>query len=432
MFMKFIWNLWIKVPMLQRFLIIFGGITGFSLVTIVLQFFLFAHTVNASGLLDSAIVFSALNIVFVASFFILAPNTLFSPIKRFSQFAINMSEGDLRDTELIKIACPDMNALSTNTNRVVKNMRRLISDIREKSNKIQQSLLVLDASSKSSKLSNEEIVIEIQEFLRQITEQREETTQSKEDLTKAMKTVEELRASIEVANQSMSTAIQETNKGIDVSEKIKYQMDGINDSTKNVEYAIEALSSQSNEIGKIVDMITDISHQTNMLALNAAIEAARAGEAGRGFSVVALEVKNLAQHSADFSAQIATLINEMQRNVKEALLGSEKERKEVQLGMQVVGEAANSFNEIKNKTSIIEARINNFNEVSQELITLAEKVYYGIDKLSSLAEKSTSNSMKIHRNVESQLLAVKETASSIETVHDISKSLQDSVNVFTL
>ncbi len=137
--MKMIGNAWIKVPMLYRFIIIFGAISIFSFVTIVSQ--------TSAGIRGESstisVVMAVLTIMFSITFFLLAPSTLFAPIRRFSKLAIHLSRGNLQDDQMIKIACPDMNGLSTNLALVVQNLRSLVSEIKANSEAINQSFTVL-------------------------------------------------------------------------------------------------------------------------------------------------------------------------------------------------------------------------------------------------------------------------------------------------
>jgi methyl-accepting chemotaxis protein len=113
----------------------------------------------------------------------------------------------------------------------------------------------------------------------------------------------------------------------------------IHDTVQDLSKVIRGLGERSKEIGEIVAVITKISSQTNLLALNAAIEAARAGEHGRGFAVVADEVRKLAEQSAQSAQQISELITHIQKETLNAVQSMDQATKEVQSGLDVVDSA---------------------------------------------------------------------------------------------
>jgi len=128
-------------------------------------------------------------------------------------------------------------------------------------------------------------------------------------------------------------------------EKAVNQMTKIEQTVNNSSQVVATLGARSKEIGQIVDTISGIAGQTNLLALNAAIEAARAGEQGRGFAVVADEVRKLAEQSHDAAKRISTLISEIQGDTDKAVVAMSEGTREVKIGTEVVTTAGNAFRE---------------------------------------------------------------------------------------
>jgi methyl-accepting chemotaxis protein len=167
---------------------------------------------------------------------------------------------------------------------------------------------------------------------------------------------ENSRTAFEMSRESAQLALD----GGKVAEETLASMRGISDSTKKVAARITELGKRSQEVGAIVAVINDIADQTNLLALNAAIEAARAGEQGRGFAVVADEVRKLAERTTKATGEIASMIESIQAETKSAVQAMELNGGEVQRGVertQASGEALRKFIEMSERVGDMVAQI---------------------------------------------------------------------------
>ncbi|MFH2020297.1 MAG: methyl-accepting chemotaxis protein [archaeon] len=219
---------------------------------------------------------------------------------------------------------------------------------------------------------------------------------------------EELSSSSEEVNssiQQVSTTIQEVSKGAQVVAKGASQVQdlakktgqsagegataakSVDDKMKTITMStelgankIKALGSKSEEIGKIVDTIKSISEQTNLLALNAAIEAARAGEAGRGFAVVADEVRKLAEESGKASEQISGLINDVQKDINSAVDTMNGNTKLVQEGSLAVTNALAAF-------EVIPVLVENVTKAAADMAAVAEENAAGSEEVSASVQE---------------------------------------------
>ncbi len=194
--------------------------------------------------------------------------------------------------------------------------------------------------------------------------------------TEQASTVEELAASTsEVSGKIRENAANVKAMSGHIDETIAHVSNGTQ-KMKEMLSAMNAISSSSGEIGKIIKVIDDIAFQTNILALNAAVEAARAGEAGKGFAVVADEVRNLASKSADAAKQTTALIEGSISNV--------------QNGSELANQTALALEEITQKVQLVGDTIQKIDRASAEQAAAIQQISSGVDQVSSVVQTNSA------------------------------------------
>lgn len=190
-----------------------------------------------------------------------------------------------------------------------------------------------------------------------------------------------------VADQAASMAT----RGTQAVEESLNRMGQIQDEVLTSAEAIRALGAKGREIGKIVETINQIARQTNLLALNAAIEAARAGEAGRGFAVVADEVRKLAEGASSATKDIASLIGSIQLEVDEAAVAMQRCTSEVETGAELGKAATEALSNIQASAEAVAREVQSVMAASQEMTAGVEDVLVRIETLQELAGQSDSS-----------------------------------------
>lgn len=181
-------------------------------------------------------------------------------------------------------------------------------------------------------------------------------------------------------------------------------------SATRISELIHSFGSRSGQIGNIVGFITEISNQTSMLALNAAIEAARAGEYGRGFSVVAGEVKKLSEQTAAAAGHISSLISEIQLENLKAADSMTANAVIVQEGSRMVGDAGQLFAGILNGVGGIRTQIHEVSSSSQQLLAGTEELTSTVEHMAEIAGQAVSYSQSVAASSEEQLASMGEVA----------------------
>ncbi len=234
-------------------------------------------------------------------------------------------------------------------------------------------------------------------------------------MTRSIKEVDSSAArSAEVARRTLLV----TEQGAQAVRNSISGMDGIREQIQDTSKRIKRLGESSQEIGEIVDLISDITEQTNVLALNAAIQAASAGEAGRGFSVVAEEVQRLAERSAEATKQIGALVKTIQGDTHDAVAAMEKSTLGVVEGAKLSDMAGQSLREIEQVSNELAALISSISVSTQVQTDMASEVAGVMQEILQITVQTTEGTRL--------------TANSIAQLTGLTADLRDSVAGFKL
>ncbi|WP_274365669.1 methyl-accepting chemotaxis protein [Paenibacillus thermotolerans] len=210
------------------------------------------------------------------------------------------------------------------------------------------------------------------------------------------------------------------------------QMDAIQDSVGEAGIVIRRLNGRSQEIGKIISAITEISKQTDLLALNAAIEAARAGEHGRGFAVVAGEVKKLAEQTNASAKQVADIIGWILEDAEEAERRMQSGTAEVVKGTSIVHSAGETFGQIIAGVKSISEQVQEISAATEQMSAGTEEVTATVDQLRNIAAGTDANAQNVASTAQEQMAAMEEFTAAVESLGSMVEELEKLIGKFTL
>lgn len=235
--------------------------------------------------------------------------------------------------------------------------------------------------------------------------------------------VEEMTVSIDHVSDSAHEARNASShsgelseQGAKVIQNAVVEMAKIEGSVKASSHIIEALEQQSGEISAIVNVIKEIADQTNLLALNAAIEAARAGEQGRGFAVVADEVRKLAERTAKSTQEIAGMIEKIQGGTRDAVASMESGVAQVSSGVALANQAGQSITQIKTEAARVAQVVGDISDSLKEQSVASSDIAKNVEKIARMSEENSA--------------AVQQTASAAQHLEQLASSLQSTIGRF--
>ncbi|MGG3921768.1 methyl-accepting chemotaxis protein, partial [Geobacillus thermodenitrificans] len=206
----------------------------------------------------------------------------------------------------------------------------------------------------------------------------------------------------------------------------------VNGTVEQLAEVIKGLGRRSEQIGSIIEAIRNIAAQTNLLALNAAIEAARAGEHGRGFAVVADEVRKLAEQSAESARQIAELIAAIQEETAHAVQSMESVVNEVTAGTGVIRTSGETFSQIRAAVDEVAKQIRDVSASVSEMAASSEQIVRSVQLVADVAESTSAGTQEVSAATEEQLASMEEISASAASLSKMADDLQAIVRKFSL
>ncbi|KYC90375.1 hypothetical protein B4102_3883 [Heyndrickxia sporothermodurans] len=371
-----------------------------------------------------SILIGLLIVASVIQYFIM--NRAFRPIQGMMVGIEKVSNGDY--SVKLKETKGEFGQLAVKFNAMVETVGKLLNSVKSASSETTDHANTLYSSVEESGKTIEQITSEITEMSSRFntqTEATDEVLQSLQELATGVDSV--ARNSTDVSELSVKTE-EQAQIGNESVNKVKEQMAYISSSTKNSEDSILALKTRSDEISKIVQLITDVADQTNLLALNAAIEAARAGEQGKGFAVVADEVRKLAEQSRESAKQIEELISGIQTETEKAVESIQSEAKFVDEGVKLVEETEKVFSEILHSAGKVAVRIQEVSAATQQIAAGNQQVTSTFEQLSVITNQNNETVETISENIQEQESTFKTIIQSAKDMSHVAEGLDSVVS----
>lgn len=311
-------------------------------------------------------------------------------------------------------------------------LRNLIQHVAKAAEQVASSSEQLNAVAGQSAQASDQIAVTISEVASGASGQLEAVGQS----ITVVRQMATAISTIAVHAGDVSVKSGETNRaamdGGQAMIAVTDQMQAIHHSVSQSAEGVQKLGDNSRQIGEIVDVISGIAAQTNLLALNAAIEAARAGEQGRGFAVVADEVRKLAEQSHQAAKKIATIIKDIQFQTETVVKIMNQGTVDVDRGTIVIAATGERFEQIVLLVQDLTGQIQEISASAQQIAVSGDKVESAVDRVRSMSVRTADNTQTISAAAEEQSASMEEIASSSQALSEMASALQVEVFKFKL
>lgn len=350
-------------------------------------------------------------------------------LKPLIHFSNLVAQGDL--TRKVSVDSNDaLGELADAQNTMVTSLRQAIADIRGSSGRVSSTAEELASSSEEVMASAQEVSSTVE----QISKGAESQARAVEETSMAIGEIAEMATGVSEQAHSSVETIRETNKiakaGSTNAQEAALRMSEMQSSIEDATSIMHGLGERSEEIGLIVDVITNITEQTNMLALNAAIEASRAGEHGRGFAVVAEEVRNLAEGSRKAAEQISKMVKDTGNETGKALAAMETSKDKVTAAIEVIKSTLQALTDIAEMMEGIAVGSEEVYEATELQRKSSEKVVKASHEIASIAEEAAAGTEEASAAAAEQTALMQEIRASIQELARLSAEMNKTIERF--
>ncbi|UFJ39403.1 methyl-accepting chemotaxis protein [Brevibacillus humidisoli] len=384
--------------------------------------------ISATYLVALVSILASVIVGFLIAFFI--SRIITGPLKQIQSVAMRMAEGDLSVEQVKTKSKDEVGQLTQAINTMNDNIKGLIRQTAEIAQNVAGSSEELQASSTEMTRGIEQVSATAEQLASGATSQAENASETLGVIQQVSEEISEVAEHAGEMEKQSRLANQATQKGLDGVQQSIGQMQTIEEKVSTTSQIVAELGQKTEAVTQILAVINDIASQTNLLALNAAIEAARAGEQGRGFAVVADEVRKLAEQAAESTNQIAGILDAVRQEAGEAEASMGEVVEQVRLGSGKINETGELFSEITQIVYDLSSKVQRVNSSAEQIMQKSSQAVQSVESISAITQQSSASSEELAASMEQQSASMEEINGMAENLARMAEQLNQSIGRF--
>ena len=378
-----------------------------------------------------SIIMAAVLLVLFTVIVILLAKKVSAPLRATASSLETIANGDFATSSETASALAETSSLIESYKSLRQNIRRTLENIRTNTNDLAQRVKDVAELSEQSNSSTEQINSAIAELADGATSMAQNVQNINEQVIEMGGLINSVVESVDLLSNSASAMQQANNEAYGYINNLERSSDTTKEAVVGIKSQVVDTNEAINRITGAVGMISDIANQTNLLALNASIEAARAGEMGKGFAVVAESIGNLANQSAESTAEIRSIIDELTRQSEQSVAASESVETAINEEQEILSETKKRFDILNTEITNSVEDIRGISSQTESLENIKSVIVENVSDLSAISQENAASTEEVTASMESIAGNIRLISDDSEGMNGIADSLVEAVGKFT-